>query len=177
MAQLHPNERENVFNLQRYLRQLSFDDPDIPPLPLDGIFDSATRESLLAYQRKKGLTPTGQADRMTWEALFLDYLVSIDRNTRADGFSIFPLTPSGYAVYPNEEHFLVQVIQYMLNELREIYTDIPQNSQSGVFDAATGQGVLEFQRRNGLPESERVDKETWNALAAEYRRLSDRWER
>jgi peptidoglycan hydrolase-like protein with peptidoglycan-binding domain len=74
-------------------------------------------------------------------------------------------------VYPEEEHFLVMVIQFILNELRIAYDEIPQNSQSGVYDLATRQGILAFQRRNRLNESDRVDRATWNALAREYRRL------
>ena len=43
---LSPYETQAIFNLQRYLRQLSRFDPDIPTVDEDGIFGEATRRSL-----------------------------------------------------------------------------------------------------------------------------------
>ena len=176
MTQPMPNERENVSNLQRYLRQLSFDFPMIPPPPIDGLFESITEEALRSYQELRGLPVTGRADLKTWNTLFQDYRSSIERNTRGQGFRIFPRTPVDYSVSSDEEHFLVEVIQYILNELRVLYDDIPQNGQSGVFDATTRQGVLAFQRRHGIPLSGDVDKITWNALVDAHQRLTDQRE-
>lgn len=174
MEQARPNERQAVSNLQRYLRQLSFDFPIIPAPPIDGIFESVTQDAVRAYQKMKNLPDTGQADLETWTQLFEDYNASIRRNTRGEGFYIFPRTPLDYALTPQEEHFLVEVVQYILNELRILYDDIPQNNQSGVYDLPTKQGIRAFQARNGLPISDAVDRTTWNALADAYRRLSDR---
>ncbi len=167
-------ERQVIFNLQRYLRQLSFDSPEIPTVPLDGIFDTATERSLRAYQNMIGLESTGRADAKTWERLYADYLASVERNRRPLGFDIFPNRTPNDAVYPDEQHFLVEVIQYILNELRQIYDDIPQNNQSGKYDSITRQGVLAFQRRHFLPENDRVDLTTWNALTDAYSRLGKR---
>ena len=136
-----------------------------------GIFDTATEDSLRQYQALRGLPVTGRADLKTWTLLYEDYLESLGRQATAEGLFLFPDFPAEYAVYPNEEHFLVMVIQFILNELRLIYDEIPQNSQSGIYDLATRQGILAFQRRNGLIESDRVDRTTWNALTREHRRL------
>lgn len=174
MSNARPNERENILNLQRYLRQLSFDFEEIPAVPIDGIFESVTEDALRAYQKLKGLEITGRADTESWTRLFEDYLLSIEQNTRGNGFYIFPRLPQGSAVYPGEQHFLVTVIQYILNELRIFYTDIPLNDQNGVYDEMTRQGILEFQRRTGLPETDRVDLMTWNAMVDAHRRLVDR---
>ena len=171
MPPFEANQREYILNLQRYLRQLSATEPTITPPPLDGIFDTATDDSLRQYQALRGLPVTGRADLETWTQLYNDYLISLDQQAAAEGFFLFPDFPSDYAVYPEEEHFLVMVIQFILNELRIAYDDIPPNSQSGVYDLATRQGILAFQRRTGLGESDRVDRATWNALAREYRRL------
>lgn len=171
MPPFETNQKEYILNLQRYLRQLSATEPDIPPPPLDGIFDTATEESLRQYQTLRGLPVTGRADLETWTRLYNDYLTSLEQQATAEGFFLFPNFPTDYAVYPEEEHFLVMVIQFILNELRIAYDEIPQNTQSGVYDIATRQGILAFQRRNRLKESDRVDKATWNALAREYRRL------
>lgn len=171
--QQRPNERQSIENLQRYLRQLSFDFPDIPQVPVDGIFESATERALRTYQGMKGLPATGRADLETWTRLFEDYEASLVRNSRGEGFYIFPRMPKDYTLTLGEEHFLVEVIQYILNELRLLYDDIPQNGQSGIYDEPTRQGVAVFQRRHGLPVTDHVDRATWNALADAHRRVSD----
>ena len=174
MQQQRPNERQAILNIQRYLRQLSFDYPAIPAPPMDGIFESVTERALRSYQAMKGLPDTGRADLTTWTRLFEDYNDSLARNTRGRGFPAFPREPSGYELALNDRYFLVEIVQYMLNELRILYDDIPQNGRSGIYDELTAQGVAVFQRRHGLAATGRVDLATWNALVEEYGRLNDR---
>lgn len=173
MPEQRPNERQSIINLQRYLRQLSFDFPTIPQVPIDGFFESVTEQALRAYQSMKGLPNTGRVDLQTWTRLFEDYELSLARNSRGEGFYIFPRDPKDYTLTLGEEHFLVEVIQYILNELRILYDDIPQNGQSGIYDEETKQGLAAFQKRNALPVSDHVDRMTWNALANAHRRMSD----
>ncbi len=174
--QAKPNERQAVAALQRYLRQLSLDGAPIPLLAVDGIFETRTEQALRAYQAWVGLEATGAADAATWDRLFADYQASLERNRPSEGLDIFPPEPSDYALYPDDAQFLVEVVQFILNELRLWYDDIPPNGQSGVFDEATRQGILAFQGRQGLRLQDRVDRATWNALARDYRRLSSRAE-
>jgi peptidoglycan hydrolase-like protein with peptidoglycan-binding domain len=68
--------------------------------------------------------------------------------------------------------FLVEIIQYILNELAVWMDGIPRNSQSGVFDEDTQNGTLLFQRKNLLPETGRVDRSTWNALVDAYGQMA-----
>ena len=63
-------EREAIRNVQRYLRQLSYTDSEIPPVPVDGIFGEATSNSLMAFQQKNGLRVSGVADRESFDALY-----------------------------------------------------------------------------------------------------------
>ncbi|MBO5897827.1 MAG: peptidoglycan-binding protein [Clostridia bacterium] len=172
--QKRPNERQTIAALQRYLRQLAFDGHPIPQPPVDGIFDTRTEQALRAYQVLAGLAVTGVADAITWERLFADYEASLERNQVSEGLDLFPSSPQDYVLYPEEEHFLVEAIQFILNELRLWYDDIPPNGQSGVFDDATRQGIIAFQKRQGLTVNASVDRITWNALARDYRRLRSR---
>ena len=66
-------ERDAITNIQRYLRQLSFHDDGIGDLPIDGIWDRATQDALIEFQKKMGLQPTGTVDRATWDILKADY--------------------------------------------------------------------------------------------------------
>ncbi len=167
------NDKSYILNLQRYLRLIADTEDDIPRPPLDGIFDSATENSLRAYQASRRLPVTGRADFETWEHLYADYLLALEKTAPANGLYLFPDTPIDFAVYPDEEYFLVMIIQYILNELRLIYDDIPQNTLSGNYDAKTRQGVLAFQRHQGLSQTDRVDRATWNALVDAHNRLFD----
>ena len=90
---LSPYETQAIFNLQRYLRQLSRFDPAIPTVDEDGIFGEETRRSLSAFQQKYGLPVTGTADPETWARLFSEYLASVEERTRPDPVYIFPATP------------------------------------------------------------------------------------
>ncbi|MGM9585338.1 MAG: peptidoglycan-binding protein, partial [Faecousia sp.] len=59
-----------VEHLQYMLQVLSSYIPEIPPVTIDGIFGSNTRDAVLAAQRRFGLPQTGVVDFDTWEAIY-----------------------------------------------------------------------------------------------------------
>ncbi|MBQ9131841.1 MAG: peptidoglycan-binding protein [Clostridia bacterium] len=155
-------------NLQRYLRQLSYDTPSISAPPVDGIFESATRQSLREFQQSQQLPITGTADQRTWEALYAAYRSSLANNGQPTAVSIYPRTPMGGAIGPGDSGILVAVIQYMLRELSNLYRAFDTLSLDGVFGDATQDAVRYFQERNFLPVTGRVDLLTWNSLTDQY---------
>ena len=167
MAQ-NPTYQEAVYNLQRYLRQLSYTDPRISSPPEDGIFGEATKKSLTEFQRTHALLPSGVADKETWDALYAEYLLSTALYAPPRALDIFPRVPDGYSVSPGDEFFLVNIIQFLLNELRILYDSFIPLLISGVYDDATAANIREFQRKNLLEESGRVDKRTWDRLVEAY---------
>lgn len=164
------NEAEAIRNLQRYLRQLSYEDGRIPRAPIDGIWDSATEAALRAFQRAEGLDETGVADLVTFERLFLRYEESRQRNSPPVPIAQFPRLSAGYALREGDESFLVRLIQYALGELELNYDGLRSVPQTGVYDPDTAEAVRGFQRRHGLPQSGEVDRATWDALANTYNR-------
>ena len=161
--------RESVRNLQRYLRQLSYVYPEIPPVPVDGIFDTATRESLRSFQGLSGLPETGMADAETWGLLYEAYLDALFNASEPLGMPIFPQGPIHYTAKRGDEGFLVSSIQYLLREIGTLY-DFPSDvSISGVFDEATELAVIELQRLFLLTPTGEVDKRLWNYLVGAYR--------
>ena len=56
-------QAQAIQNLQTYLRQLSYHDQSIKAPPIDGIFDTDTKQSLMDFQASRGLPPTGVADQ------------------------------------------------------------------------------------------------------------------
>ena len=109
------NEREATRNLQKYLRQLGYFDADFPLVPIDGIFESDTRDALMIFQTKNSLPATGVADKETWDALFAEYLASLDP-------SIF-ICDYDYNA-PSAEHLLA-TLPPLYRAFREKHPDTP----------------------------------------------------
>ncbi len=154
-------------NLQKYLRQLAFFDENIPFVPIDGNVGSATTEALRAYQARRGLPVTGVADRETWEALYEDYLISLEEEAPPSRFSPFPSEPKDYALKSGDEGFAVSAVQHMLEEIA-VFFPITAVGVTGNFDETTRDAVSEVQARYLLPITGEVDKLTWNALVRLY---------
>ncbi|MBQ8345294.1 MAG: peptidoglycan-binding protein, partial [Clostridia bacterium] len=155
-------------NLQRYLRFLSRYDNRIPPIPIDGFFESRTEEALRAFQVGFGLPPTGIADQTTWDALYAEYLRLTEENDRTPRIHLFPKTPENYEAALGEESAFVAILQLLLNELRIIYDQIPSLSATGRFDETTQDAVKRFQEASHLPVTGRVDLRTWNRMLSDF---------
>lgn len=171
MAEIQ-NKEQAITNLQRYLRRLSFEGFEGQRVPVDGIFDSATREALMSFQRAMGLEATGVADKLTWDTLFSEYSRVTANEREERGLFLFPTTPDDYAVSAEDAFLLVNVIQLLLLELRVTYDAFEDLTESGVYDAQTQQAIREFQRINLLPETGEVDRATWNRIVREYSNLA-----
>ena len=167
MAQ-NPTYSTAVYNLQHYLRQLSYTDNRISAPPEDGVFGEQTKKSLMEFQRTHSLLPNGIADKETWDALYAEYLLSSALYAPPRALDIFPRIPDGYSVSLGDEFFLVSIIQFLLNELKIVYDSFIPLLINGVYNEATAENIRDFQRRNQLPDTGRVDKATWDALARAY---------
>lgn len=154
-------------NLQKYLRQLAYFDSSIPLVPIDGNTGSVTTDAIRAYQARSGLPVTGVADRETWDALYEDYLISLENESPPTAFSPFPNKPRGYTIKQGDEGFLVSAIQYMLEEI-SVFFPITVVAVTGVYDEPTQDAVSEVQARSLLPVIGEVNKLTWNALVRLY---------
>ena len=167
----HQNYSSAVRNLQRYLRQLSYDDTGITAPPVDGIFESDTEQSLRDFQRTQGLAQTGTADALTWELLYAAYRASLANRTLPQSLDIFPRMPMGYRMRSGSCGFTVTALQYILQELEALYGGMRDVTLSGRYDRATEDAVREFQRVNRLPVTGEVDLLTWNLLADQHNLL------
>ncbi len=155
-----------VSDLQRFLRQLSYHDPAIPAPPVDGIFDSATRRSLEAFQKRYDLPVTGVADQVTCEALYAAYRNSLAETGIPREMAVFPRTRKPTVLLPGGRGFPVAAIQLMLWEL-EFDGDAPLEI-TGEYNEATEKAVKRFQRHASLPVTGSTDLFTWNLLTDQY---------
>ena len=166
----NPFEREAITNLQRYLYQLSFTDPRIPPVPTDGVYSENTKRAVRAFRQSRGLPPTDQVDRETWDLIYLAYLESLESTGRTEPLYLFPRHPETYSVGLGDEGLIISAIRYLLRELMIDYggefEDIPL---TGTFDTVTEGAVRRFQQLHGLPPTGRVDRVTWNRMVTAQR--------
>lgn len=163
-----PFEEEAIRHLQRYLLQLSFFNERIPPVPLDGVWNTATQESLRAFQGEYGLPATGRADRVTWDTLYRAYLENLAETGRPEPVYIFPRMPNEYSVGMGDEGALIVAIQYLLRErMIEYGWQTQEVALTPIFDASTEAWVKQFQAIHRMPVTGRVDKATWNELVRE----------
>lgn len=161
-------EKDAIRNLQTYLRAQRFIDDNAFFVPIDGIFDTQTRNALIEFQRKNGLPTTGTADRNTWDLLYKQYL-EILRDTSLPGPIIpFPSYPDNHSIKMGDRSFLVAIVQYILNEIGIIYNTFDALEINGEYDAETENIIRDFQERNSLPVTGEVDRTTWDFLARIY---------
>lgn len=164
----HPNEKTATLNLQRYLRQLAYHDEAIPLPPLDGIYQTATQNSLMAFQQREGLPPTGVADKKTWDLLFKKYEASLKQTAAPVPISLFPRNPAEFSLHRGDTGFLVSLVQFLLQELELLYAGFDRVPQSGIYDEETAVAIEAFQRSCFLPVTGEIGRETWDAMARIY---------
>ena len=63
------SQGEEISLLQQYLLTLSEVYPEIPSVEVNGVYGTATRDAVTAFQNLFGLDPTGIVDALTWDAI------------------------------------------------------------------------------------------------------------
>lgn len=165
------NEKNNITELQRYLRELHHNTRgEIPLVNPDGIYGTETRAAVEAFQKLHGLPVTGEADNTTWNEIYREYTDAVDRRSPPRPISPFP-EDDGYEISEGEYSDIVAIVQFMLRLLANAYDDIEGLPPEGVYNEATIKDIKAFQRSHRLPVTGIVDKATWNALAEAYNRL------
>ena len=154
------NLQEAIFNLQKYLRAISFADPRVLRPPLDGIFDNATTESVKSFQESHGLNANGIVDKATWDAIYAEYrALELVRE-----LPFFPSSPKNYVARLGEESAFVSIAQILLRELSAVYDSFEDVEVNGIFDTATENAIKELQRASGLETTGALDKNTYRRL-------------
>ena len=167
MATNNRTERDARINLQTYLRQLAYFDESIPLVPIDGNQGSDTSDAIRAFQRRRGLPITGIADQETWEAIYEEYLISLEESAPPAPFSPFPAAPADYALREGDSGFPVSALQFMLEEI-SVFFPIKAVEIDGIYGPDTRDAVSELQARYLLPVTGETDKLTWNAIVRLY---------
>ncbi len=71
---LTPGEQsENVRDLQTYLSVLAQNNPELPPVNIDGIYGNETRDAVYTFQALNNLPTTGSVGPVTWSRIANQY--------------------------------------------------------------------------------------------------------
>lgn len=164
----YDTQAQAIQNLQTYLRQLSYHDASITAPPIDGVFDTATRQSLMDFQTSRQLPPTGIADQALWELLYATYRTSLAENTPPVRMEIFPLIPLNTEYKKGDRGFVIAALQWMLRELEAKFGFLLPIEVSGIFDEITEDALKSFQKQNALQPNGILDRLTWNEITDQY---------
>ena len=157
---------QNVRELQTMLRVLSIFDTRIPPLVSDGVYGEETKDAVRAFQSAYGLSPTGEVDHATWNALTDAYESTVRLQSR--GNAVYPLAhPETLAVIPLSPPF-VEVVQVLLRTISSHIGFSPTVTVTGTYNEATASAIAVLQGLYGLQTTGELDLPTWNALTSTF---------
>lgn len=139
-----------VEDIQKRLLKLGF---DLGPTGVDGVFMGRTRDAVVSFQSRLGLSEDGVVGDETWSALVDETFTFGDRSL--------------YLRLPHFHGRDVRVLQQALGSLGFSCRD-----DDGIFGPMTERAVREFQRNSGQPADGIVGPDTLTAI----QRLHHVWE-
>ncbi len=158
-------ESTPITDLQEMLRLI---DPTLS-LGYDGLYGKETAAAVEAFQRSRGLPPTGQTDLETWQAVRSAY--KEQQLLLGKAHPLYLVLQPNQVIEKGSDNIHLYVIQGALTALGQFYEDLPPFAITGTLDPPTAAAILWFQDKAGLPQTGDLDKKTWAHLAHEYRQV------
>ncbi len=158
---------DGVRIVQYFLSYIAIYNNAVPAVSVDGIYGTATRDAVSAFQREYGLPVTGVVNEETYSALYDAYrgiILSLPDSQFVGMVRPFP----GFDLTVGQSNEFVRLLQGYLNVISGTYPEIPSVEIDGVFGPATENAVRAFQRTFGLPETGVVGINTWEAIGDLY---------
>ncbi len=167
------NRKDVVREIKKYLYLVSESlyDNTIPRTTIDGFYDEETTAAVTAFQKIKGINPSGAVDYETFTLLFNDY-----KNL------IFDIEYKDYILENNSFPFKIgdfsddiRIIHLIINELSESYVNIPKVRTDKYYSVETENAVSLLRDLFFMDEGKAVDKELYYRMKKEIeaRRHSD----
>lgn len=142
---------------------------NVPAIVVNGVFDEATRDAVIAFQKLYGLTPDGIVGDNTWQAMFNAYrgIINSQDNIRG-GVKLYPGTPLRLGSTGEN----VETIQQYLSTIAESFPEINSVPVTGNFGPQTQTAVRQFQELYGINPTGVVGPLTWYEIATLYSDLT-----
>lgn len=156
-----------VQSLQHMLNHLARTTDGLLRLPETGIFDEATLEAVMIFQRDFGLPVTGIVDQLTWDTIKDAYYLNLFQFGEPPLLHVFPGGTN--TVNEFERAAEARIAQAMLTELAFLFSNFEQPLSDGINSGATTRNLRLIQSLAGLPDNGTMDRATWAILAALYR--------
>ena len=160
--------------IQRDLNRIRKNYPAIPVIenPI-GAYDKETEDAVKKFQEIFSLPITGNVDRATWYKIKYVY-TSVKK--LSDLYSEGLTLEEADSLYSDELKYGdtgldVAFVNYYLNAIAFIDSDIPYLKTNSVFNDATKTMVMAFQKKYGLPVTGVVTYADWKVLQEVYRKL------
>jgi len=135
--------------------------------PLNGVFDQETQNSLISFQRFKGLPQTGVLTLPVFESLYNEYVGIILTIPRSyGGFDAAPYP--GFILRLGMTGREIEALNTYLLQISTVFPEIPKLIPDDVFDTYTRAAVIAFQNLFGLNPDGIVGPETWNKITEIY---------
>lgn len=156
-----------VTNVQYLLAYLAEFYNTIPPIAVDGIFGSATRDAVRAFQRTFELEVTGEVDFASWDVMYrtyLGFLESIPFKYIEGNVLPYPGVPLRLGSESDEVRLLQEYIKFIASYIDEI----PSLEPTGYFGTQTENAVKSLQAFLGIEQNGTVAAATWNGITSLY---------
>lgn len=154
-----------VQQMQFYLLSLHYSYSAIPRIKADGIFGPATTSAVRDFQRTFGLSADGAVGLVTWTEMYSVYSQQNARVLADDEIPAF-----SRVLCCGSKGRSVLGVQTYLNVISRKFGSISPSTRSGSYGKGTEASVQLFQRQFSLPETGRVDEDTWNNIYSEYQK-------
>ena len=161
------NSGIDVRTLQYYLSIIAYFNSDLQPVPLNGIFNSATVNAVERFQEFYGLPVTGIVDNDTWnviDRIYAETVAALPNGYQGNNAKLYP----GYFLTKGMRGENITDLQTYLNLIGRNIPEIPEVPITGYFGDQTENAVRIFQQLFGIPVSGDVGPVTWYQIALQY---------
>ncbi|MBE6757491.1 MAG: spore cortex-lytic protein [Ruminococcaceae bacterium] len=164
---------DEVRVLQYYLAVVAEFYNDVPQLTINGQYDTATENTVRAFQRVAGVPEDGIVGLATWTALYRAYrgiaaTISLPGGERLLETFVLRQGDSGDEVRRMQEYLVT---------IATVYPTIPAPTVDGRFGPRTEEAVIAFQRQFGLEPDGVVDALTFLQIVTVYTDITEGAER
>ena len=161
-----------IQSLQHMLNNLARFSPTLPRLAETGVFDEATLEAVMIFQRDNDLPVTGIVDQQTWDIITAAYYLNQLKNGAPPLLHAFP--GSNTPIPEGDSNAVLFVVQAMLTALASVVSNFEATEPTGSNSGSTTRNLKRLQALAQLEQTGALDRATWAVLSHIYRALVTR---